>query len=85
MYLVNYMTAQSADGLPLNFVTPNAPTGTVDQLYSGAVYASGGVPNYNFTITSGALPDGLSLNLLRRSDQRHADDGRVVLLHRAGG
>ncbi|HEY5342554.1 MAG TPA: putative Ig domain-containing protein [Solirubrobacteraceae bacterium] len=62
VFLVNYMTEQSADGLPLNFAAPSLPEGTVEQEYSGKVFASGGVPGYTYRLTGGALPPGLSFD-----------------------
>lgn len=62
VFLVNYMTKQSADGLPLNFAAPSLPEGTAEQEYSGQVFASGGVPGYTYTLTGGELPPGVSLN-----------------------
>lgn len=62
VFLVDYTTSQSADGLPLNFVTPSLPEGTAGQEYSGQVFLSGGVPGYTYTIASGALPPGVGLD-----------------------
>ena len=39
-----------------------ASTGQVGVPYNSALVASGGVPPYTFSITSGVLPDGLTLN-----------------------
>ncbi|HTW65364.1 MAG TPA: putative Ig domain-containing protein [Bryobacteraceae bacterium] len=47
----------------LTITTPaNLPGGTVNQSYSATLAASGGVPPYTWSISSGALPAGLSLN-----------------------
>lgn len=62
VFLVDYMTSQSTDNLPLNFVAPNAPDGTVGQSYQGQVFASGGIPNYTYQVTGGTFPPGLDLN-----------------------
>jgi hypothetical protein len=62
VFLVDYMTEQSADGLPLNFAAPSLPEGTVEQEYSGQVFASGGVPGYTYRLVGGALPHGLSFD-----------------------
>jgi hypothetical protein len=59
VFLVNYLTRQNADLLPLNFVAPNLRDGTVGQSYAGTVFASGGVPDYTYSIVHGALPAGL--------------------------
>ncbi len=46
--------AVDASGVPRN--------AQVGQGYTGKLVASGGQPPYKFTLTQGALPDGLSLN-----------------------
>ncbi len=48
---------------PLNLICP-ASTGTVGTAYNSFLQAIGGVPAYTFSITSGALPNGLTLNPL---------------------
>jgi hypothetical protein len=62
VFLVSYAVNQTPDGLPLNFVAPNNPSGTVGQVYSGQVFASGGTPNYSYAVTGGSLPPGVTLN-----------------------
>ena len=42
--------------------TGNLPQGEVGQAYSTTLQASGGTPPYNWTISSGTLPAGLSLS-----------------------
>jgi hypothetical protein len=41
---------------------PALPDGTVNIPYNQTITASGGTPPYTFTVTAGALPDGLTLN-----------------------
>jgi hypothetical protein len=47
---------------PLNITTTNLPDGTVGTAYNQTVAAEGGTPPYTWSITVGALPDGLALN-----------------------
>jgi hypothetical protein len=47
---------------PLGLTCPSAATGTVGTAYSGGVTASGGVPPYTYSLYSGSLPTGLTLN-----------------------
>lgn len=43
-------------------ITGDAPDGTISQPYTYGYTALGGVPPYNFTITEGSLPPGLTIN-----------------------
>jgi hypothetical protein len=47
---------------PLEITTTSLPSGSVGTSYSATLAASGGVPPYSWTVTSGDLPAGLSLN-----------------------
>ncbi|RLC74381.1 MAG: hypothetical protein DRI61_16745, partial [Chloroflexi bacterium] len=47
---------------PLNINTPGLPSGTVGTSYSYILSASGGTSPYTWSLKSGSLPDGLSLN-----------------------
>lgn len=47
---------------PLNVLTSSLPQGAVGVAYSAPLEADGGVPPYAWTLSSGALPDGLGLN-----------------------
>jgi hypothetical protein len=51
----------SAGPTPLTLACATS-TGTVNASYSSALVAAGGVPPYTFSITSGSLPNGLTLN-----------------------
>ena len=42
---------------------PALPDGTVNIPYNQTITASGGTPPYTFTVTTGSLPDGLTLNI----------------------
>lgn len=46
----------------LDVTTAALPNGVIGQAYDQTVVASGGVPPYDFTLTTGQLPSGLSLN-----------------------
>ena len=46
----------------LTITTTSLPDGTVGVAYSAALQASGGTTPYTWSITSGSLPDGLSLD-----------------------
>jgi CubicO group peptidase (beta-lactamase class C family) len=48
--------------VPLQLATTALPPGPVEGSYSAAVVASGGNPPYSFSVTSGSLPAGLTLN-----------------------
>ncbi len=47
---------------PLAVATGSVPTGTVNTAYSTSLAASGGLAPYSWTLQSGSLPGGLSLN-----------------------
>jgi RHS repeat-associated protein len=47
---------------PLSITTAGLPSGTQNSAYSASLTASGGVSPYNWSIVSGTLPAGLSLN-----------------------
>lgn len=48
---------------PLTALWPDPlPDGTVGTAYSYTLTASGGIPPYTFSVTSGTLPNGLSLD-----------------------
>jgi hypothetical protein len=46
----------------LRILTSSLPAGSVGEAYSATLSASGGTPAYNWSVTRGALPAGLSLN-----------------------
>ncbi|MDX1253303.1 MAG: putative Ig domain-containing protein [Gammaproteobacteria bacterium] len=43
-------------------ITPSLPAGIVGTAYTASLTTSGGTPPYAWSITSGALPTGLTLN-----------------------
>ena len=47
---------------PLSVLTTTLPNATINQIYNTSLQATGGVPPYTWSITSGSLPAGLSLN-----------------------
>ena len=49
-------------GQDLGIVTSSLPDGSLDSAYSHAIEAQGGTAPYTWSVTSGSLPDGLSLN-----------------------
>lgn len=54
---------------PLTLVTTALPAGALGAAYDQKLEVSGGVPPYNFSVSSGALPDGLQIL---------ADQGRLT-------
>jgi hypothetical protein len=52
----------SASGNPLAITTTSLPSGQVGTAYSAALTASGGTTPYTWSLTSGTLPAGLTLN-----------------------
>jgi hypothetical protein len=58
-----YSVTIAAAGCPVITLSPSAlPPGTVGIPYSQVISGNGGAAPYTFTIVSGALPNGLSLN-----------------------
>jgi hypothetical protein len=55
-------TTLSVQSTPLTITTTSLPGGAVGASYSATLAASGGTPPYTWSIASGALPTGLSLN-----------------------
>jgi hypothetical protein len=47
---------------PLSITTTSLPGGTVNTAYSTTVSATGGVASYSWSVSSGALPTGISLS-----------------------
>ena len=47
---------------PLLIKTSSLPNGAINKYYNQSLSASGGVPKYSWSIISGALPNGLTLN-----------------------
>ena len=58
---------------PLTVTTEALPDGQVNTPYSSTLAATGGTVPYTWSLASGALPDGLTLNSATGADQRHAD------------
>jgi O-glycosyl hydrolase len=58
---VTTLTVQTA---PLAIVTTSLPGGVVNVGYSGALAATGGTAPYTWSVASGALPPGLTLNAI---------------------
>jgi hypothetical protein len=56
------VTITVAGAPTLKAVTPTLPSGAVATGYSASLIATGGVPPYTWSITSGQLPSGLRLN-----------------------
>ena len=53
------LTVQSA---PLAITTSSLPNGTLNSPYSATLTANGGTPSYTWSLASGSLPSGLTLN-----------------------
>ena len=53
------LTVQSG---PLAILTTSLPSGTVNSAYAATIAASGGTAPYSWSVASGSLPPGLSLN-----------------------
>jgi hypothetical protein len=56
------ITAATPTSTTLTISSPSLPSGTQSVNYSGSLQASGGTAPYTWTISSGNLPNGLTLN-----------------------
>jgi hypothetical protein len=59
---IGYTLRQTSAFVPLSISTTTLINGKVPWPYAATLQAVGGIPFYNWTIASGSLPDGLSLN-----------------------
>jgi hypothetical protein len=58
-----YTITMAAPGCPVITLSPTTlPAGVTGTPYSQSVTASGGTPGYTYTVSSGSLPTGLTLN-----------------------
>ena len=61
-YTVTYKSIKLNNDGPLSITTTTLPSTTIDIPYSAAIAIAGGTSPYIFTISSGALPAGLTIN-----------------------
>lgn len=54
--------AQLIGDQPLRITSLTLPAGVIGQSYPGCLYATGGKPPYTWSINTGALPEGVSLD-----------------------
>ena len=59
---IGYRLRQTSAFVPLSILTRRLPRGVVSGEYLATLRAKGGIPFYDWTVESGALPVGLSLN-----------------------
>jgi hypothetical protein len=59
---IGYTLRPTSAFAPLQITTSALPRGALSRYYSQTINASGGVPSYEWTISSGALPSGLTLD-----------------------
>ena len=69
---------------PLVVTTTSLPAGTVGIAYSQTLAATGGQSPYTWSLSSGALPAGLTLDAEHRRHLRDTDHGRNHRLRRQG-
>lgn len=61
-HISNYVVLLRETGAGLTILTDELPTGTVGQSYDADLVATGGQHPYTWSITSGSIPNGLSLS-----------------------
>ncbi len=60
---LSLLVSSSSSGLnDLSILSSSLPSGTIDRRYSRILEVSGGAAPFSWSISSGSLPDGLSLN-----------------------
>jgi uncharacterized protein (TIGR03437 family) len=59
---VGWKLRQTSAFIPVSISTGSVPVGVMGQPYAQSLAAQGGIPFYNWTVASGALPDGLQLD-----------------------
>jgi hypothetical protein len=59
---IGYTLRPTSAFAPLQINTSALPRGAMSRYYSQAITGSGGLPSYEWTVTSGALPPGLTLD-----------------------
>ena len=59
---IGYTLRPTSAFAPLALDTTGVPRGALANYYSQTLHASGGIPFYKWTVTSGALPGGLALD-----------------------
>jgi hypothetical protein len=62
VYQIDLPATWYSDLMSFNIITSSLPSGTGGSAYSQTLQASGGTTPYTWSITSGSLPTGLSLN-----------------------
>src|SRR5256885_8143810 len=60
----------NASSPPLQITSSQLPSGTVGSAYSATLSASGGSTPYSWSVASGALPNGLTLNSAGSVDRK---------------
>ena len=59
---IGYKLRPTSAFVPLSILTESLPTGTRFKAYTTTIEVTGGIPLYDWTLESGALPGGLVLD-----------------------